>query len=476
VTNVVADALSRRNTEEAWVMALSCPSFQLFNILRQEVAATPDLRALLEEAANGTKGPSWRAQDGLIIVNNRIYLPLLSSCLQEALTATHGAGHEGIAKTLHRLCADFHVPGGRTIVTEFVRACATCQRNKAEHLHPGGLLQPLDVLSAVWADVVMDFVEGFPRVNGKSVVLTVVDRFSKYAHFIVLGHPYTATSVARAFFGNIVRLHRVPSSIVNDRDPVFTGKFWSKLFAMAGVKLQLSMAFHPQSDGPSEAVNKVITMYLHCLTCDRPRQWLQWLAWAKYCHNTSFHSSLHATPFQVVYGRKPPSLCVYTPGEARLPAVHHQLTECDEFICRTTTSCSRTVIAGRSKLGPNYYGPFQVRERVGDVAYKLQLPPGAKLHDTFHVGLLKKFHGATPAGPGVLPPIRHGRACLEPVEVTKSRVACGRRELLARWIGQAAADAAWLDFEEFHHAYTTFQLADDLIFQGGRDVMYDIPY
>jgi hypothetical protein len=127
VTNVVADALSRRNTEEAWVMALSCPSFQLFNILRQEVAATLDLHALLEEAANGTKGLSWRAQDGLIIVNNRIYISLLSSCLQEALMATHGAGHEGIAMTLHRLRADFHVPGGRTIVTEFVRACATCQ-------------------------------------------------------------------------------------------------------------------------------------------------------------------------------------------------------------------------------------------------------------------------------------------------------------------------------------------------------------
>jgi transposase InsO family protein len=116
----------------------------------------------------------------------------------------------------------------------------------------------------------MDFMEGFPTVNGKSVVLTIVNRFSKYTHFIALGHPYVATSVAQAFFDNIVRLHGVPSSIVSDRDPVFTSKFWAELFAMAGVKLQMSSAFHPQSDGQLEAVNKVITMYLHCLTGDWP--------------------------------------------------------------------------------------------------------------------------------------------------------------------------------------------------------------
>ena len=82
----------------------------------------------------------------------------------------------------------------------------TCQRNKTETLRPAGLLQPLDVPSQVWADISMDFIEGLPKVGGKSVILTVVDRFSKYTHFIVLGHPYTAASVARAFFNGIVRL------------------------------------------------------------------------------------------------------------------------------------------------------------------------------------------------------------------------------------------------------------------------------
>ncbi|KAF0907465.1 hypothetical protein E2562_017398 [Oryza meyeriana var. granulata] len=80
------------------------------------------------------------------------------------------------------------------------KGCIVCQQNKTEHLHPAGLLQPLEVLSSVWADIAMDFMEGFLKVGGKSVVLTVVDRFSKYAHFVAIGHPYTATLVARVFF------------------------------------------------------------------------------------------------------------------------------------------------------------------------------------------------------------------------------------------------------------------------------------
>ncbi|CAO2146508.1 unnamed protein product [Urochloa humidicola] len=108
----------------------------------------------------------------------------------------------------------------------------------------------------------MDFIEGFPRVGGKIVILTIVDHFSKYAHFIALGHPYTAISVARAFFDEIVRLHGVPCSIVSDRDPVFTSAFWSELFKLSGTKLRLSTAFHPQTDGQSEVTNRIINVYL----------------------------------------------------------------------------------------------------------------------------------------------------------------------------------------------------------------------
>jgi hypothetical protein len=167
----------------------------------------------------------------------------------------------------------------------------------------------------------MDFVEGFPKVGGKSVILTMVDRFYKFTHFIALSHPYSAASVAKAFFDGIVQLHRIPCSIVSDGDTVFTSAFCSELFKLAGVKLQMSSAFHPQSDGQSELVNKVITMYLRCLAGVRPRFWLQWLPWAEFCYNSSYHTTLKCSPFKVVYGRDPPALISYQQGASKVAAV-----------------------------------------------------------------------------------------------------------------------------------------------------------
>jgi hypothetical protein len=114
-------------------------------------------------------------------------------------------------------------------------------------------------------------VEMLPRVCGKSVILTVVDHFSKYCHFISLAHPYSTESVVHAFFTDIVHLHGMPQSMVSNRDPVFTSTFWRELMRLMGTKLHMMSAFHPQSDGQTEAANCVIAMYLRCFTGDRPR-------------------------------------------------------------------------------------------------------------------------------------------------------------------------------------------------------------
>jgi transposase InsO family protein len=123
----------------------------------------------------------------------------------------------------------------------------------------------------VWTDIALDFVEALPHVRGKSVILTVVDRFSKYCHFLPLSHPYSVESVAQVFFAEIVRLHGVPQSIMSDRDTVFTSTFWRELMRLVGTQLHMTTTFHPQSDGQSESANRVIIMFLRCLTGDRPR-------------------------------------------------------------------------------------------------------------------------------------------------------------------------------------------------------------
>jgi hypothetical protein len=124
------------------------------------------------------------------------------------------------------------------------------------------------------------------------VILTVVDRLSTYALFLVLGHPYSITSVSKVFFKQVVRLHSVPASIISDHDPVFTSAVWRELFRLSGTQLRMSSVFHPQTDRQSEITNRIIMMYLRCLTGDRSHSWLRWPPWAEYCYNTSYQVAL----------------------------------------------------------------------------------------------------------------------------------------------------------------------------------------
>lgn len=332
--NTAADALSRRDEDASKLQAFasSRPEFVLFEEFRRESQTLDDVVAKCRDIEAGTADAAWTIVDGLVMHRGRIFVPESSQLWPQLLETAHGIGHEGVQKTLHRLRASFYNAHDNRLVREFVKACSVCQRNKSEHLHPAGLLQPLDIPSSVWSDIAMDLVEGFPRVGGKSMVLIVVDRFSKYAHFIPLGHPYTASSVARAFFDQIVRLHGLPCSIVSDRDTVFTSTFWTELFTLAGVKLRLSSAFRPQTNGQSEMTNRILGVYLRCLAGDRPKSWLRWLPWTEYFYNSSFQTALKTTPFRVVYGRDPPTLLSYQPGLARTVALDQQLVEQDEFL------------------------------------------------------------------------------------------------------------------------------------------------
>jgi hypothetical protein len=468
--------------------SISSPTFELFDTLRMESASDPQVAKKRAQLTAGTAPAGWTDDDGFLLFKGKLFVPDASSLWPALLAEAHGEGHEGVEKTLHRWCASFYSPLANRKVWEFVKGCAVCQRNKSIHLHPAGLLQPLPVPSVVWSDISMDFVEGFPKVGGKSVILTVVDRFSKYAHFIALGHPYSATSIAKAFFEGIMRLHGFPCSISSDRDVVFTSTFWAELFRLWGVELNMSSAFHLQSDGQSEVVNRVILMYLCCLVGDRPKTWLKWLMWAEYCYNASYQTTVKCSPFCVVYGCEPPTLLAYHPGTAKVAAVDHQLLERDEFLeeirarlvqAQVTMKnvqdksrrdmefevgssvwvrlLQRTAVgvttAAHTKLGPKFYGPFQIVQQIGSVSYRLQLPAKTRIHDVFHVALLKKFKGTPPYEVVSLPPILHGRILPVPEKVGKARLNRGVWEVLVHWLGRSATDTPWEQLEEFKIRY-----------------------
>jgi len=282
----------------------------------------------------------------------------------------------------------------------------------------------------------------------------------------------------------------------------------------------MTTAFHPQSDGQAEATNKIITMYLRCFTGDRPRQWLRWLPWAEYTYNTAFQTSLRETPFKLVYGREPPTIRSYEAGDSRVAAVAKTMEEHDELLADVRSKLEQAQSVYKSyydrrhrqetytvgdwvwlrvrhrtpltlqratsgKLCPRYYGPYQVIEIINEVPPlfwpllclgALQLPLGARIHDVFHIGLLKRFNGQPPESPPPLPPMHHCAAIPVPAAAVKARLARGVRQVLIQWQGQPASAASWEDVDSFVQRYLQFQLADELLVEGGRDVMWGKTY
>ena len=118
-----------------------------------------------------------------------------------------------------------------------------------EHVKSLGLLQPVQVLDQDWAAVSLDFIEGLPVSNRFDVIMVVIDKFTKYVHFVPLSHHFTALQVSQLYMNHIYKLHGLPHAIISDRDRIFTSSVWQQLFKLSDTQLCMSSSYHPQTDG-----------------------------------------------------------------------------------------------------------------------------------------------------------------------------------------------------------------------------------
>jgi len=400
-------------------------------------------------------------------------------------------------------------------IKTYIQQCLVCQQAKTTTTLPAGLLQPLPIPNQIWEDLAMDFITGLPLSQGFTVICVVIDRLSKAAHFIPMKQDFTSKLVAELFFKHIVKLHGLPKSIVFDRDTVFTSQFWKFLWHFSGTTLKMSSVYHPQSDGQSEVLNKCLELYLRCFTFDAPREWSKMLSWAEYWYNTAYHISTGMTPFRIVYGREPSKILPYVPQADDPLSVQEQLFSRDYLLQKLKSNLQRAqqvqkkyadkkridvelqvgdlvlvklqpyrqhslALRKNQKLGLRYFGPFKVIDRIGKVAYKLQLPTSAKIHPVFHISQLKLCRGQhdqpylpLPIYDSEIPPL------IQPMAVLKSRtIIRGEQQVqqsLIQWENGLPEEATWEDNLLIARAYPHFNLGDKVDFDGGSIVMKGIP-
>nr|GEX80546.1 putative reverse transcriptase domain-containing protein [Tanacetum cinerariifolium] len=219
--------------------------------------------------------------------------------------------------------------------------------------------------------------------SGHDTIWVVVDRLTKSAYFLATRKDYNMEKLARLYIDEIVAHHRVPVSIILDRNRLFTSQFWQTLQKDLGTRLDMSTTYHPQTNGQSDRTIQTLEDMLRACVIEFSGSWDVYLPLAELSYNNSYHSSIRCAPFEALYERMCRSPVLWAEiGQSRLIGPELMQETSDKGVIR---------FRKKGKLAPRYVGPFEILERIGHVAYRLRLPEELSgVHDTFHVLNLKK--------------------------------------------------------------------------------------
>lgn len=240
--NGVADALLRANAlpgECRMAMATTLQPMWVGEIL-QSYQGDAEVQDVITELVTFPYNVSFYSyRDGLLRFKGKLVVGNTLNLRTQILEYMHSSsvgGYSGITATYQRVAAHFWWNGMRQQVQRLVRECHICQISKHEHVYSPGLLQPLPVPTQPWTYISMDFIEQLPLSAKRDTIWVIVDRFTKYSHFVALSHPFSASSLATLFLDTIYKLHGLPQSVVSDRDKIFTSQFWTHLFKLLGIQ------------------------------------------------------------------------------------------------------------------------------------------------------------------------------------------------------------------------------------------------
>ena len=453
--------------------------------------------ALLQENRNSFDSerqnlPSrFRIQEGLLLQGNRLCIPTNSPLTTRLIREAHdqvSTAHPSATKTYHLLARRYYWKGMLATCKQYVRNCVACRRAHPRQLRPAGEIRPLPIPERPMQHLCMDFKE-FPRdKHGYDQILVIIDRLSKQAVSIPCHKNVDSRGLAQLFIQWIYRFGHTPVSIVSDRGPQFVSSFWSAFCQIIGTKVKLSTAYHKETDGQTEIMNKYIDQRLRPFVNYYQDNWSELLPMIDRAQATLPHSSIGISPYQVLFGSEPRQSwdwevptpphprdkLNFTEAKALASRMHAawvlaktNLEKAQQRMQTQVNPHRRTVdwdvgdyvylqtdnLANprpSRKLSDKWTGPFEVLERVGH-SYRLRLPPGSKIHDVFAPTVLCKdprdtLPGQAPPKPPGIPV--DGVEEWEVEEILASKLVRNTLKYRVSWVGHDP-DPVWYNASNF---------------------------
>lgn len=485
VSQVIVNALISRE-RDVHEMRDVRESADILAEIRRIQDGDPETQRRILSIREGATGSFDMSTEGLVLFRGRFYIPPAEELKQALLRIYHDhplGGHFGVHRTTELLKQHFHWTGLDDYVKDYIAHCGICQGTAIPRHRPYGKLESLPIPSRPFTELTMDFITGLPQTifHDKTVdaILVIVDRFTKICLFFPVSTRMTADELAELFHNEVELRFGPPAGIVSDRGSIFTSKFWAKLCQLTQIKLRLSTAFHPQTDGQTERTNQVLEHYLRCFIDKEQVMWPKLLRSAQFACNRARSATTGVSPFKALMGFNPDFVIRAEAGtetggvpeaNARIEKLHelregltehwrkvaeshkkqynrkHQEKHFEKgSLIALSTKNLKLKIPSR-KLAPRFIGPFRVLDRVGQQAYRIGLPAKySRIHNVFHVSLLESWQTRDRNGPNtVTMPELEDDDEWEVEEVKDEKEIEGELHFLLKWKGWPSEYNQWV--------------------------------